>query len=80
MLTKLSTLFNINTRNWLEVDFSHWGNSAYDNSKFEILKTVVIQCKEVKIVYENTNSERSNRIVQPLKILYKSKEWYLKAF
>ena len=80
MLTKLSALFNINTRNWLEVDFSRWGNSAYDNSKFEILKTAVIQCKEVKIVYENTNSERSKRIVQPLKILYKSKEWYLKAF
>lgn len=80
MLTKLSALFNINTRNWLEVDFSRWGNSAYDNSKFEILKTAVIQCKEVKIVYENANSERSKRIVQPLKILYKSKEWYLKAF
>lgn len=80
MLTKLSALFNINTRNWLEVDFSRWGNSAYDNSKFERLKTAVIQCKEVKIVYENTNRERSKRTVQPLKILYKSKEWYLKAF
>lgn len=80
MLTKLSALFNINTRNWLEVDFSRWGNSTYDNLKFEILKTAVIQCKEVKIVYENTNSERSKRIIQPLKIFYKSKEWYLKAF
>lgn len=80
MLTKLSALFHINTRNWLEVDFSRWGKYAYDNSKFEILKTAVIQCKEIKIVYENTNSERSKRIIQPLKISYKSKEWYLKAF
>ena len=37
-------------------------------------------CREVKIVYENANSRRSTRIVQPLKISYKSKEWYLKAF
>lgn len=79
-LTKLSALFDVNTRNWLEVDFSRWGNHAYDNSKFEILKTAVIQCREVKIAYENTNSERSRRIIQPLKISYKSKEWYLKAF
>ena len=40
----------------------------------------MIQCREVKIVYENSNSKRSTRIVQPLKISYKSKEWYLKAF
>ena len=34
MLTKLSALFNINTTNWLEVDFSRWGKCDYDNSKF----------------------------------------------
>ncbi len=80
MLTKLSAIFNVNTRNWLEVDFSRWRKRNYDNSKFEILKTAVIQCREIKIVYENSNSRRSARIVQPLKICYKSKEWYLKAF
>lgn len=80
ILTKLSALFNVNTGNWLEVDFSRWGKCAFDNSKFEKLKTAVIQCKEIKIVYENTKSERSTRIVQPLKLSYKSKEWYLKAF
>lgn len=80
MLTKLSALFNVNTKNWLEVDFSRWGKCAYDNSKFEILKTAVIHCKEIKIVYENTSSEKSTRIIQSLKLSYKSKEWYLKAF
>ncbi len=80
MLTKLSALFNVNTGNWLEIDFSRWGKCAYDNSKFEQLKTAVIQCKEVKIVYANTKSERRTRTIQPLKISYKSKEWYLKAF
>lgn len=79
-LTKLSALFHINTRNWLEVDFSHWGKCEHDNSKFEILKTAVIQCREIEIVYVNTNSVRSKRIIQPLKLSYKSKEWYLKAF
>ena len=80
ILTKLSALFNVNTRNWLEVDFSRWGKCAFDNSKFEILKTAVIQCKEIKIVYVNSKSKRSTRTIQPLKLAYKSKEWYLKAF
>ena len=58
ILTKLSALFNVNTRNWLEVDFSRWGKYALDNSKFEILKTAVIQCKEIKYPL-NTSQKKS---------------------
>lgn len=80
ILTKLSALFNVNMGNWLEVDFSRWGKDACDNEKFETLKTAVIQHKEIKILYENSGGERRERIVCPLKLCYKSKEWYLKAF
>ena len=80
ILTKLSALFNVSTGNWLEVDFSRWGKSTCDNEKFEKLKIAVIQHNKIKIVYENTRSKRMERIVQPLKLSYKSKEWYLKAF
>lgn len=80
MLTKLAALFHVNTGNWLEVDFSRWGKSAWDNSKFEALKTAVIRHWEIRIVYEGTNGRQSRRTVQPLKLYYKSKEWYLKAF
>lgn len=79
-LTKLSALFHLDMGDWLEVDFSRWGKSTYDNEKFEALKDAVIRHREIKIVYENTNGERSERTVQPLKLSYKSKEWYLKAF
>lgn len=79
-LTKLPELFNVDIGNWLEIDFSRWENTSYENTKFELLKTAVIQHKGIEILYENTNSERSQRIIQPLKLSYKSKEWYLKAF
>lgn len=78
--TKLSAIFNVHTGNWLEVDFSRWGKSACDHAKFEILKKAVICHKEIKMVYESTAGERSERAVEPLKLSYKSKEWYLKAF
>lgn len=79
-LAKLSALFHIEDAGWLEVDFSRWGKKSADSAKFEQLKTAVIQHREINIVYENTNSQTSVRTVQPLKLSYKSKEWYLKAF
>lgn len=50
-LTKLSALFHVNMGDWLEVDFSRWGKSTSDNTKFETLKQAVIQHREVKITY-----------------------------
>ncbi len=79
-LTKLSALFHMNTGNWLEVDLSRWGKTTGDNRKFQQLKTALIQHREIKIVYESSYRERSERIIQPLKLSYKSKEWYLKSF
>ena len=80
MLTKLAALFHVDTENWLEVDFSRWGDFAFDNTKFETLKTAVIQHREIKFIYAGTNGTSSQRTVCPLKLLYKSKGWYLKAF
>ena len=79
-LAKLSALFHIEDAGWLEVDFSRWGKKSADSAKFEQLKTAVIQHREINIVYENTNSQTSVRTVQPLKLSYRSKERYLKAF
>lgn len=79
-LTKLSALFHMDAGSWLEVDFSRWGNPGRDNEKFEMLKTAVIQHREITMFYANANGEKSKRRVQPLKLFYKSKAWYLKAF
>ena len=80
ILQKLSAVFHIQTDNWLEVDFSRWGNTESDNEKFEMLKTAIIQCKTVKIRYASSYEMVSQRKIHPLKLVYKSKAWYLKAF
>lgn len=80
MLTKLSALFNLNTENWYEVDFSRWGPISQDNKKFELLKTAVINHKAIEITYVNSNGIECERKVYPLKLLYKSKAWYLKSY
>lgn len=79
-LQKFSAMFNLDSENWLEVDFSRWGNKEFDNKKFELLKSAVIHCRNVKIHYASSYEAISERIVQPLKLVYKAKAWYLKAF
>ena len=79
-LQKLSAIFNLSSEDWLEVDFSRWGNNGTDNEKFELLKSAVIHRKCVKITYANSYGTIAERIVQPLKLSYKSMSWYLKAY
>lgn len=80
VLNKLSALFNINSESWIEVDFSRWSGSQSDNEKFESLKIAVIHRKNVKITYAGSDETVSERIVEPLKLVYKSRAWYLQAF
>ncbi len=79
-LQKLSALFHTHSENWLEVEFSRWGNQESDNRKFERLKDAVLHCKRVKIRYAGSDENETERIIEPLQLAYKAKAWYLKAF
>lgn len=79
-LEKLSALFHLSSEDWLEVDFSRWGNEKYDNEKFELLKSAIVHRRSVKIFYAGSYEAAGERIVQPLKLVYKARAWYLKAF
>lgn len=80
ILGKISALFDAEGESWLEVDFSRWGYHQSDNEKFEALKTAVIHRKCVKFAYAGSDGTTMERMVWPLKLSYKSKAWYLKAY
>lgn len=79
-LQKLSALFALPSENWLEIDFSRWGNQGFDKEKFELLKTAVIHCRQIRIRYAGSDGTERERTVQPYRLVYRSKAWYLKAF
>ena len=79
-LSKLSAIFNTKNEDWLEVDFSRWGNKAQDNTMFQKLKEAIISRKMLCIVYANTRGEVIERVICPLKMVYKAKNWYIKSF
>lgn len=80
MLTKLSALFNINSDSWFEVDFSRWGSKTQDKTTFEMLKNAVISHRAVYIMYASSYGNKSQRKIYPLKMMYRAKEWYIKAY
>lgn len=80
MLEKLSAVFGVPAVEWLEVDFSRWGDKLRDNKKFELFKTAILQSRCAKIYYVNSYGKGQERIVKPLKLSYKSRAWYLKAY
>lgn len=79
-LSKLTSFFNMPEANWIEVDFSRWGNIGHDKEKFEFLKNAVLKKEAVEMTYASSRGGTSNRIVYPLKLIFKSKAWYLEAF
>lgn len=79
-LEKLSALFHIHFVNWMEADFSRWGDKPADNDKFQTLKTAIIHNRYLKILYADTYGKTTERIIRPLKLYYKSRDWYLKSY
>lgn len=79
-MEKLTALFQLPYDNWYEVDFSRWGEITQDNEKFEELKRAVLRRRCVQISYVGAYKAESSRIIYPLKLLYKSRAWYVKAY
>ena len=80
VLRRLRSLFNDADTDWIEVDFSRWGNSAADREKYDSLKNAVINRQAISFTYSDSYGETADRRVYPLKLVYKSKSWYLQAF
>ncbi|PNV59752.1 YafY family transcriptional regulator [Clostridium sp. chh4-2] len=80
IISKLQVLFDKMDTNWIEVDFSRWGNTKPDKEKFETLKSAIIKKLAVSFTYPNSCGEITARTAYPLKLVFKSKAWYLQAY
>lgn len=78
VLSKLSNLFGTGYNSWVEVDFSDWSSTQKD--KFNIIKLAIIKKQIISFDYYSTYGEKTNRVVEPLKLWFKDKIWYVKAY
>lgn len=80
LLSKLGGMFQKESANWIEVDFSRWGLGRVDSERFAKLKTAILEKRALDILYCNTLGDTSKRSVLPIKLIFKDKSWYLQAF
>jgi len=80
ILSKLETLFQKTDTNWIEVDFSRWNSIERDKEKFELLKNAIIKKQAIAFTYASSYGETTERTVHPLKLVFKSKAWYLQGY
>lgn len=80
VLTKLRTIFNKQVINWIDVDFSHWGSNDSEREKFDILKAGILRATIVSFDYCSSDGEKNKRIVEPVKLVFKGRSWYLYGY
>lgn len=77
---KLGALFRRESTDWIEVDFSSWGQGISENERFSLLRQSILGGKSVIFTYVSAYGEESEREVYPLKLVFKSRAWYLQGF
>lgn len=79
-LSKLNSFLGGNNENWIEVDFSNWDKNNDLGEKFTVIKNSIINKNLISFEYFNANGELLERIVEPLKLVFKGQGWYLYAY
>ncbi len=80
VLSRLSALFHKDGTQWIDVDFSHWGGGEEARAIFEVLKTGILEQRVVAFTYYSSYGLTTRREVEPVKLRFKSGNWYLQGY
>lgn len=80
LLTKLGALFQMKSTGWIEVDFSDWVQNNPEQNIFHSIKSAIFSRNVISIKYFGSDGKMTTRSVQPYKLVFKSKAWYLYGY
>ena len=80
LLSKLGGLFQTKITSWIDVDFSDWIKNTPDQDVFNTIKGAIFTKNRILFSYFGGNGLSSKRTVEPVKLVFKSKNWYLYGF
>lgn len=78
LLKKLGSVFQKQTTNWIEIDFSDW--HPQNEELFQNLQKAIFQKTRIRFHYFSREKPGTDRNVEPLKLIFKAREWYLYAY
>ena len=79
-LSKLQSLFNRDSVDWIDIDFSNWGSPESELQFFTEIKQAILSKRVLAFDYLNSYGKRTQREVEPLRLVFKAHSWYLQAF
>lgn len=79
-LKKLGALFGAAAADWIEVDFTAWGDPPGVAEAFSKLKAAILGRRVIRFDYSSGKGETASRTVEPLKLCFKGRAWYAYGF
>lgn len=83
-LTRLSSLFRRDRADWLDLDFTDWGNSDVQGEEqrdiFRLLKEGILARRVVSFTYYAASGVCTRRRVEPMRLRFKGGNWYLHGY
>lgn len=79
-LQKLSGMFKRSQNDWIEIDFSSWGENEREKEIFKTVKDSILSSGTLQITYFSNKGEKTDRTVEPVKLIFKGFNWYLYGF
>ena len=79
-VSKLRSFFGEQYQDWIEIEFSSWGNSTEDSAVFEQIKNAILEHCYIEIIYSGNQEGLVERKIKPIKLCFKDQAWYLYAY
>jgi Predicted transcriptional regulator len=81
VLEKLGGVFkNAAANDWVEADFSPWGSGPEEGQKFKLIQRAIWGRTVIQFEYAGADGKRDRRIAEPMKLIFKGRAWYLRAW
>ena len=77
---RVARLFRRENADWLDIDFSFWGAPPAYRRAFDLVKRAILERRPLSFTYHDAGDRTSQRTVEPVKLLYKERSWYVRAW
>ncbi len=77
---RLARLFQRESSDWLDIDFSFWGAPPEYKQAFETIRQAICTRHLLRFCYYDASGNQTERTVEAVKLVFKESNWYLQAF
>lgn len=80
LMKRLASLFRREPSDWIDVDFSFWGAPPTCRRAFDAVREAIVRRRVLRFSYRDNVDRVTVREVEPAKLLFKERSWYMQAW